>query len=249
LKQTNNSPSSMLIAGFLLCFSISVFGEGQSRIEIRTIGIPPYGIGSGENASGLYYDIANLLVQEAGFESNNLIYPYARIVSELKTGETDLTIMFKYPNLDDHVVYIAPLAPLKTVVLGLKGVQLHSLESLRGKTLAYLRGAQFSIEIDNDTSIKKQITDDFVQGARMLVFGRVDALIGPIEPLLQAVKSITDVDVLGEPLVVSERTPWIQVSKMNVHQLSPTQLRGIFQNLKSNGDLDRIRHTYLPLEN
>ena len=38
--------------------------------------------------------------EETGYQTNNHIYPYARIVIELKTGQTDMTIMFKYKELE-----------------------------------------------------------------------------------------------------------------------------------------------------
>jgi polar amino acid transport system substrate-binding protein len=230
---------------FCACSSANAVDEQRTQIEIRTIGIPPYGVDQPSNPSGIYYDIANLVVQKAGYQSNNLIYPYARIVSELQSGETDLTIMFKYPYLDKHVIYIAPLPALKTVVIGLKESQLESIESLSGKTLAYLRGAQFSDEIDEDASIVKHVTDDFAQAARMLVFGRVDAVIGPLEPLLRAVEAATDADVLGEPFVVSERTPWIQMSTRSAERLSADSLRAIFEGLERDGEVKRIQRAYL----
>ncbi|NKB98962.1 MAG: transporter substrate-binding domain-containing protein [Pseudomonadales bacterium] len=219
-------------------------------LEVRTIGIPPYGIESasendkGDQRRGAYYDISNRVLALAGYEANNLVYPYARIINEMKTGQTDLTIMFKYSFLDGHVEYVAPLPRLKTVVIGLEGSNLDTIGSLSGKSLAYLRGAQFSDEIDADATIRKQITDDFNQAARMLVFGRVDAVIGPLDPLLRAIAETNSNIVLAEPLVVSERTPWIQVSAGSELALRTEALRLAFEQLESSGELRRILDSY-----
>lgn len=222
-----------------------VLAGDADTIEIRTIGIPPYGIQNAQNPGGIYYDMANLLAEEAGYQAINYFYPYARIVSELKSGETDLTIMFKYKELEGHVVYIAPLPALQTVVVGLEGSGIASIEDLRGKTLAYLRGAKFSDVIDEDSNIRKHATRDFVQGAQMLAFGRVDAIIGPIEPILSAFAEINIENVtLDEPFVVSERTPWLQVSNKSADRLPVDEIQAIFFDIVDRGELDAIRRKY-----
>ena len=215
------------------------------KLEIRTIGIPPYGIENEADPSGIYYDAANLLVQKAGYQADNLIYPYARIIEELKSGDTDLTIMFKYKELVDHVIYIAPLPTLRTVVIGRLGTSYNSIDELNGKTIGYLRGARFSDTIDNSPLIIKQATDDFSQGARMLMSGRVDALIGPLDPILKAVENIgSKKSLLGTPFTVDERTPWVQISKKSVDKVSIEKLKNIFLNIVLSGELNDIKDKY-----
>ena len=215
-------------------------------IEIRTIGIPPYGIKSDKGLSGIYYDTANLLAKEAGYKVHNAIYPYARIIHGLKSGKTDMTIMFKYESLNEHVIYIAPLPSLKTVIIGLKEDSFDSLDSLRGKTIAYLRGAKFSDEVDNNPDIKKLVTTDFIQGIKMLARRRVDAIIGPLDPIISAIERTGhDQNIFGKPLVIDERTPWVQISKNSVDRISEEQLKTVFHDIERRGALNRIRSKYL----
>jgi len=229
------------------CFTLgSVMGETVQGIEIRTIGIPPYGIQNSTGSSGIYYDTANLLATEAGYQATNYIYPYARIINELKSGQTDMTIMFKYKELEEYVVYIAPLATLKNVVVSLKGTTFDSFDSLKGKTLAYLRGAKFSDQIDNNPEIFTQVTDDFIQGINMLLARRVDGIIGPLDPILSAARSIVqDRYIFDDPFVVSERTPWVQISKKSADRISVKKLKRIFLNLEKTNKLELIRDKYL----
>ncbi len=231
---------------FILYFPfLPLLGEIERKIEIRTIGIPPYGIQTDSDSSGSYFDTANLVAKEAGYQANNYIYPYARIVNELKSGQTDMTIMFKYKELEPYVVYVAPLEALKNVVVGLKGTNFDTFNSLKGKSFAYLRGAKFSDDMDNDPEIYKVITDDFVQGLNMLRAGRVDGIVGPLDPILSAAKKLDfNDDIFGVPFVVSERTPWLQVSKKSLERLSIKKLNQIFLNLKSNNKLKNIRDKY-----
>ena len=171
---------------FYCCFLGGVFAEElfdeTTLIEFRTIGIPPYGIQTEAKSSGIYFDAANRLTSIAGYRLNNRIAPYARIIRELKVGLTDMTIMIKYQQLEDHVIYIAPLEPLKIVVMGIDGVSFESVGSLKGKSIAYLRGAKFSDAIDTSQDIIRVNTTSFTQGVKMLRLKRVDAIIGPMDP-------------------------------------------------------------------
>lgn len=220
-------------------------------IEIRTIEILPYGIKTNTDSSeflssGIYYDIANLLAEESGYQPHNEIYPYARIMLELKSGQTDMTIMFKYKELDEFVTYVAPLPSLKNVVIGLKGTSFTSLDSLKGKKLAYLRGAKFSDDIDNDPDIIRFNTFDFVQAVKMLIAGHVDAVIGPMDPIISAALQLNrDENLFGEPFLVSQRTPWVQISNKSLGKISALKLKAHFEQIIKRGELIKLRKKYL----
>jgi polar amino acid transport system substrate-binding protein len=224
----------------------SVFGEEAKLLKISTLDFPPYAINDGLKPRGIYYDTANRLAREAGFQSNNTITPYARIKSELKSGQTDMTIMFKYQDLEDHVIYVAPLKNLKIVVIALNGTTFKSTESLKGKKIAYLRGANFSRVIDDDPDILKHKTADFLQGVKMLMAGRVDAIIGPMAPIISAAANVNrGENLFGDPLLLTERTPWVQISKKSAERISAEQLRSIYDDLDRRGVLNTIRNRYL----
>jgi len=233
-----------------LCFCCCLFGKSLAEenkvIEVRTIGIPPYGIQIDEKLSGVYFDAINRLTSIAGYRVNNKIAPYARIIHELKGGITDMTIMFKYPQLEEHVIYIAPLKPLKIVVMGLEGVSFDSLSNLKGKSVAYLRGAKFSDAIDNDSDIIRVNTTSFTQGVKMLMLERVDAIIGPMDPLIfKAAELVPDKNIFGAPLVIDEKTPWLQVSRKSVDKISLEKLEAIFKKMVKLGELTALRTKYM----
>ncbi len=230
-----------------LCLLWSSLVWAEEPLQVRTISISPYGMGTDEAVQGIYFDLANVLLKESGYSNTNHLYPYARIMSELKSGQTDLTIMFKYRELQNSVVYVSPLPPLQTIVIGLEGINFDSLDSLVGKKLAYLRGAKFSDDIDQNPDIIKVETKDFQLGIKMLLRGRVDAIIGPIDPILSAAlleqgdKTIR----FGCPLVVDERTPWVQISRKSLERIDVDKLRATYERLIKRGELTRLRVKYL----
>lgn len=235
-----------------LLVSCQIKAQTTDVIQVRTIAISPYGIRREHQQEGIYFELANDLMKLSGYTSVNYLYPYARIIEELKSGQTDLTIMFRYKALQNDVIYIAPLPPLQTVVIGLKGSQFPSPEALIGKKIAYLRGARFSDVIDNNSEIYKHETSTISLGLKMLIKGRVDAIIGPIDPILSAAaRENTGVSedkkiYFGQPLVVDERTPWVQISKKSRHRLSEDRLRSIFSDMINHGKLEQLRKKYLP---
>jgi len=221
------------------------FGQTAAVVQVRTIGVSPYGIESTDNPSGIYYELAEMLAHDLDYKVEHYIYPYARIIHELKSGQTDLTIMFKYKELEEYVVYIAPLPAIKNVVVGLKNQNYSSIAELQGKTIAYLRGAKFSDVIDNDNNIKKAYTQNFKKAVEMLAAGRVDALIGPYEALLSAAKEVGfSSKFFGKPLVVSERVPWLQMSKMSQHKAFINKLYKSFEKIIQSKKLEKLRIKY-----
>lgn len=219
-------------------------------IAIGTIGFPPYGIVSEGQLSGIYYDAANILATNAGYSSHNKVAPYARIIKEIKFGKIDMTIMFRYPELEGYVDYVAPLPSLKTVVIGLKGRSYADIKSLNNTRMAYLRGAKFSDEIDKNNSIVKFPINSFLQGIKMLIAGRADTIIGPLDPILSAATHVEGQSVVfDEPLIVDLRTPWIQVSKKSRPHIDTDKLKKSFLKMQSADTLNILRAKYLHFPN
>ncbi len=80
----------------------------------------------------------------------------------------------------------------------------------------------------------------------MLVARRVDGIVGPLEPILSAAKSVVrDRYIFDAPFVVSERTPWVQISKKSTDRISADKLKLRFIDLKKKHNLEFIRDKYL----
>ncbi len=236
------------ISIFLFCtISNNVYANSKKNIElqVRTISVAPYGIYTNEQNGGIYFELADQLIAKTDYRGDNQIAPYARIMEELKTGDIDLTIMFRYPELERYVTFITPLPTLKNVVIGLKGSSFKVINDLKGKSIAYLRGAKFSDIIDKDRQIIKYETTNFLQGIKMLKRGRVDAIIGPLDPIMSAAFSSGNSAVLGEPLVVSERTPWLQISNKSKVVSSAKTFARHFNEILKQGELEKLRKKYL----
>ena len=223
----------------------SIADHAPNPLQVRTIAIAPYGIDNSGQLSGIYYDLTHSLLLKSGLASEHHIFPYGRIIHELKLGKTDLTIMFKYKELANYVDYIHPLPALKNVVIGRHGSNYQSIKQLEGLNIAYLNGAKFSDEVDNNPNIHKQTVVDFNQGLLMLKKSQVDAIIGPMRPIISSAKKLgLSQSFFGKPLVVSERTPWLQLSKQSKSHISTEKLKTIFSKMIDQGTLESIQQNY-----
>ena len=101
-----NKKTILSLLPLLFSLMLPASNASQKSINIGTIGFPPYGIDEQGQLSGIYYDAANILVTEAGYIANNKVSPYARLIKEIKYGKIDMTIMFRYPELEDYVDYL-----------------------------------------------------------------------------------------------------------------------------------------------
>lgn len=230
----------------MFCISHQSFADHSPHVlQVRTIAIAPYGIDDSGELSGIYYDLTHSLLVKSGLAAEHHIFPYGRIIHELKLGKTDLTIMFKYKELANYVDYIHPLPALRNVVIGRHGHDYQSITQLEGLNIAYLNGAKFSDELDNNPKIHKQMVVDFHQGLLMLKKERVDAIIGPMKPIISAAKLLElNEDFFGKPLILSERTPWLQLSKQSNGHVSAEKLKAIFSKMITQGALDNIQKKY-----
>ncbi|XQW85295.1 substrate-binding periplasmic protein [Thalassotalea piscium] len=235
------------VLAFLLCSSFSVFAS-ERVVQIGTIGFVPYGINDQGRLSGLYYDLANMIVANAGYTSNNMIRPYARIVKELKLGTLDLTIMFRNSDLDEFVDYIAPLQPQKVVAMSLKGNRFNHIKELSGKTIIYIRGAKFTELFEQVDTVNKYQVIDYLHGIKMLIAGRADVIIGSLHPIKRAANALEQKDNIiiyfDEPLLLALRTPWVQVSKKSHSYIAGEKLKKSFLQLQTNNSLDALRVKY-----
>lgn len=239
----------IVLFSFLFCSVISA-NTSQENIEIRTIGFPPFGINNQGELSGIFYDLANLVIENAGYTANNQLSPYARIIKEIKVGKIDLTIMFRYRELDAYVQYIAPLPAHKTVIVGLQGNSFKSMADLSGKKVTYLRGSKFSHKIINDKTIIKYPVNSFIQGIKMLNAGRVDAIVGPLFTIessaLEVEKRINTTIEFGDFLVVDKRTPWIQVSNKSKSKIDIEKLKESYAQLEEADTINSLFLKYTP---
>ncbi len=232
---------------FLFCVIVPI-NASEHIIKIGTIALAPYGMQAGDNLSGAYYEMANLIVNNAGYASNNTITPYARVRREIQYGNIDLTIMYQDSRMHRYVNYIASLPSKPIVIISLQGKSFKKIADLSGKTILHLRDGIYYGAIDDDKTITKYEVNSHILGIKMLIAGRADAMLGTLQTFQSAILEIEKKEnikvLLSEPLIIDIRTPWIQTSRDSSSYLDIEKLKKSFLQLEAKDVFNTLNTRY-----
>lgn len=232
-----------LIAAAMAMISIPpVSGE---PLRIQTISLLPFGfIDEQGEATGLFYDIANLIAGNAELPHTNQIVPYARMVRSIETGAADVSISYLNITLKAHAHQVAPVMRIKNIIVGLRGSEFSSLVDAKDKHIAVVRHADYGRAFQTNTAIVKVVTNDYVQSLSMLLGGRVDGIAGAEMSIRQILTLMGHgPDVLGRPLTISHKTAWLHFSKKGEPRMME-RLETSYEELVQNQSIERLISRY-----
>lgn len=192
---------------FLSVNSAYVMADGDSANGIRfgSLDQPPYGFITNDGQhKGYLFDIANMALDEAGFDTHNLILPPKRLLRDMSIDMMDCTFVAKTPYILERFSFIESLGKnLEASVIPKKGLKLESYDDLYGIKIAVPRGVFADPRFDADDKITKIATNDYLENVRLISRGRVDAMLGATDSLIFNLLELglNPVDVIGEPYV------------------------------------------------
>jgi polar amino acid transport system substrate-binding protein len=143
---------------------------------------PPYRVFSGDQASGIYFDLAREVGQRLGIRIDFVDAPMKRAHYMLEVGEADAMVgPNQTPERDTYLSFLEPPLPTeRKVFLALPGSPcVDNYEGLSGKIIGVSRGAVYFDRFDADTTLRKQEIGDYAGGLRMLAARRIDYLLMP----------------------------------------------------------------------
>lgn len=219
----------------------------SEALKIVTVQMAPFGFFTEDgNSTGLLYEMSNRIAEAAGFSYINRIVPFARLIAELESGESDFGIFLHSTKNEQAAVKVAALFPLENAVIGLKGTRIKSLEDLHGKTVAIVRGARYDDGFDADAAIIKYETKDYHHSVRMVVYKRLEAMIGPKIGLLFTAKQMGySADIFDDPLILNTKDAWLQFSrKKTADNKTIKRLKAASEQLLKDNTITRLIDNY-----
>lgn len=236
---------SFLLSLFVCILVLAAAPALAETLRIVTIALPPYGYVDKGISTGLNYDLANAIAEEAGYTPENIIAPLARTMQDIQTGDADVVIMFPNPTIDAHADNLGLVLPMETVVLGRAGTPLRDIKDLRGKTVATVRGAQYDERISKKNGIILYPTENYAQSLKMLLAERVDAVVGPLLGLYhQAQNDRIPKQALGKPLVLSVARGCLFLSRKASPPDARRKLTEAIRRLTENGTIKALMEKY-----
>jgi len=156
---------------------------------------------------GYLYEIGQELLARSAAESVLKLVPLKRLVSLFKHGRADCTIVAKTPLTLAYATEIENLGlKLNAGIIIKPAMGLNKYEDLSKARIAVPRGVSFDDRFDNDKTLIKVATKDYMHGVMLMMRGRVDGVAGGIESILYAAKTLEQdpETIFGQPLIFSE---------------------------------------------
>ncbi|WP_295990050.1 ABC transporter substrate-binding protein [Rugamonas sp.] len=195
---------------------------------------------------GMYADMGVQVVRDAGFEAEVAVVPLPRAIALLAAGQSDLLIAFQTKPIADAAIPLYYVANVDVIIAGLRGSSFNNLSDLHGKTVGQQRGADYDPRFSGDSAIKKYDVTDTPHLLRMLMAGRVDAVIANANTLLYYLKSAgMSRDQLGSFMLVRRRQSWLWYSRKTYEEATALKLKAALRRMHANGELDAIYQHYV----
>ena len=238
-----------LLTAFLTIFALPIMAAGgEETLAASVMAIPPWGYvdpGTGLPA-GLYSDLLDRLIREAGYTPKLAIRPYIRVAKDMKNGESRLTLMSDNDMIRNNAVEIAVLRSLDILVLGRPGGAATEVSQLQGKRIAALSGVEHHLLLKNVPGIRYEFVPTTGEQLKMLAAGRVDYVLGVREAL---VFSLRDSSFAGkvraaDGLLIGHWTARLWQSKVGYDAALSKRLAAALKALSSTGEIEAIFRPY-----
>ncbi|MFZ6687044.1 substrate-binding periplasmic protein [Undibacterium sp. SXout11W] len=248
MKRTcRNIRRNLIFLSFIFIF---ITGSDQTlgaELRIDTIAVTPFGFLTADSKStGMMYEIANKIAEQAGLHYTNTVVPYARTIIDIQSGNTDIVLRIGNDKLGEVAIPVATVVSMPIIIISRNKKHFNNLSEMHGLTVGVLRGGQFDNDFDNNSNIIKYAVNDYVQIIKMLVAGRLDAGIGTSAGIyyssLQA--GITP-DKLGQSLLIGRRDFVLYMSKKTANPQTIEALRQATLKLSANGEIKNIIDKYM----
>jgi len=210
-----------------------------------TLNLPPYWYQDEGKPAGLCGEIGNAIAEEAGLVARNITVRLHRGLEEMRLGRADMVILLASPEAEAAGHNMGLLFHEESVVIGLAEMEFHSSEELVGKRVASIKGARYDARISQENGVISCPSGSYLQSLKMLLGGRVDAVLGPRLGLDHTINAHNLPRVaFADPLVVSLAPVTVYVSR-HIPDLLIKKIRVAIQRLMENGTVERIRAKYL----
>jgi ABC-type amino acid transport substrate-binding protein len=232
-----------------LLFNLNVVAEESNAIRFDILRSYPFAyIDNNGNKVGTYWEYIDEIVDKSGVNISKRIVPKARIIANLKSGQSDAAILFKTDSLNDHVEYIAKVRTIPILLATQKGVRVESYEDLKSlSSVGVFRSGSINPAFDNDASINKHLISNYPSMVKMLGSKRLDAITGNGVVITALINQLCLHELIDiSPLIMGSREQWLVFSKKSAHLNKTENIKNAVQQLQQEGVLDQIfdAHVY-----
>jgi polar amino acid transport system substrate-binding protein len=166
---------------------------------------------------GIFVDLVHELAETSELLLSSVVVPYARAIALLRSGE--VAMMFAYDTTRLHQVADAlpSIAREDILLVGSLKKPFASMSELRGRVVGHLRGTEFDRDFIADPAIIKYEGNSYEQQLKMLLMGRLDAIVAPRTPLFYTMGKMGILrEEIGTALILRKTSLSVYLRRQNV---------------------------------
>jgi len=134
------------------------------------------------------------------------LMPLARIIHEIKQSRIDVTIMSHHAGREINMVSQMPIYKTPFVLFTQINSGIEELADIRNRNVAMLIGGSGCPCLNSDTPYQQVKVSKHLQGLKMLMKNRVDAVADPFIRLNERIKELDIQEQLSKPIIYEWRT-------------------------------------------
>ena len=233
----------VLTASDALAAPGTVDGARQRLTVASTDSFPPVNLlDERDRLTGFGRDVSDAVLGALGVEIERLhSSSWVQVLEWLDTGAADLIHDTAYTEARDaYLDFSVPILEMPEVIFVQEAqLTIHDFASLRGKTVACVRGHISHQYLEQFPEIRCHVVETPVEGVYALVAGEVDAFVYPqqiVTYYAQQLRLTNKLKVVGEPL---RTLAWSMAVREGERELLAALNRGI-GSIKASGEYARI---------
>jgi polar amino acid transport system substrate-binding protein len=236
----------ILITILLLSMPGHLLGK---ELKLATLEWEPYIYSHSDQ--GCVAQIVKMAFANSEFEAKLSFFPWARAIRVAKSSDFAGYFPEYYSNkIAEKFYFSEPFLKTPLVFFKRKNdiINYSSLRDLEPYTIAVVRGYVNTVEFDDATYLKKEMTTQDLQGFKMLMLGRVDLVVADEYVGYHILKnhlpeSFDDIDIVEQPLEIKKLYLCISKQHPEAVQIMQAFNNGLLR-MQSNGLLDDITHHF-----
>ncbi|MBT4888309.1 MAG: transporter substrate-binding domain-containing protein [Rhodospirillales bacterium] len=208
----------------------------------------PYGfIDQHGDTKGYVYEIAKAFLNDADVDYEISLLPLKRLFKESGTGKINCSFLAGTQKTKEIFRLIEPMG--KDIIAGVlpkKGKIINQYEDLAAFTIGVPLGVYVNERFDKDLTLNKTTTHDYAHSVKMLVAGRIDAIMGNIDSFryFSAQSGYNPDDIFGDPHIFASIPFWLVCNKDSPSEDIIDRLKASIQKLRDNGTFQSIIGKY-----
>lgn len=235
---------------FGLC-PLALAGGGVLRVSFNDL--PPWKVlGPKGEPAGIDVEFLEMLAARLGLSVEYVHYPFKRGLKLMESGEVDAMIgVLRRPEREAYLHFIEPPYKHETskAFFVLKGREdtIARHEDLYGLRVGTVLGGRYYPGFDDDTRIIKHPVTSYDLNFRMLIAGRIDAVVMTETAGTHRVAQLGLGDTVGKATYVhrDRQDVYLALSKRSAHAVRLEEFNRVMAELVREGALDAVAARFL----